>query len=253
MMETEDVTRLQSLIRQGTLSVVPAGSSDDAYILAFARRAGGFIVSNDHFDDHLRGVESETVQGLMKVYLAQHRCAFSFVGATFFLDPTCCLSLLLESVAPSDFPPLFSPVSSAERARAVSFLSGLNSCLAIVSEGREGSAPLAFVPHSNTSGRVLPSLLHSSGLHTPLLHVLLARAHVLLELGDNEAASRDLRAALHLVKRPSLLPLQQITLMILPVTFSHTRTLTMWRRLIFFARLLECEVARAARSEDLPV
>jgi hypothetical protein len=80
MMLTEEVEMLTSLVQQKLLTTVPAGDSDDAYILNYARDNNGFVISNDLFHDHLNGLEVESVRRSMRVWLQEHRCGYTFTN-----------------------------------------------------------------------------------------------------------------------------------------------------------------------------
>jgi hypothetical protein len=78
------------------LTVVPSGNNDDIYILTFARQYGAFVVSNDFFTDHIRSLTDPQTKHYTGAWLKENRCAYTFVGDVFMLDPTCSLSVVLQ-------------------------------------------------------------------------------------------------------------------------------------------------------------
>lgn len=96
MMLTEDIELLNELAGTALLTIVPSGDSDDAYILNYARDNNGFVISNDLFHDHLRGISNESIRRSMYVWLQDHRCGYAFSARREFLfNPS---SLLREAV-----------------------------------------------------------------------------------------------------------------------------------------------------------
>ena len=98
LMQTEAVELLSALAGSALLSVVPAGDSDDAYILNYARANNGFVVSNDHFSDHVKGIEVSSVRNSMIVWLQGHRCGYTFAsGGEFIFNPCSSLALAINN------------------------------------------------------------------------------------------------------------------------------------------------------------
>lgn len=96
VMVTDDWEQLNSLVRTGDVTVVPAGDHDDVYILSFARSNNGFIVSNDFFSDHISSLQEKSVQRSMKLWLNVNRCGFTFMkNTTFMINPGNVLSTVL--------------------------------------------------------------------------------------------------------------------------------------------------------------
>lgn len=98
-MRTDDLENLESMVQSGNVSVVPAGDSDDAYILNYARSHHGYIISNDMFLDHIRDISNDSIQLSMKVYLNQYRCGYTFVHKEFYPNPASALALMLNNVS----------------------------------------------------------------------------------------------------------------------------------------------------------
>ena len=85
MMLTEDIELLNELAGTALLTIGPTGDSDDAYILNYARDNNGFVISNDLFHDHLRGIANESIRRSMHVWLHEHRCGYAFSARREFL------------------------------------------------------------------------------------------------------------------------------------------------------------------------
>lgn len=89
MMMTDEVEALHRLAACSLLSIVPSGDNDDAYILNYARDNNGYVISNDLFHDHLRSIEVDSVRTSMRVWLADHRCGYSFTSRQQFIFNPC--------------------------------------------------------------------------------------------------------------------------------------------------------------------
>jgi hypothetical protein len=97
-METDDITKLQDLVTTNILSIVPAGDDDDSYIISYARQMNGYIISNDHYVDHIEHLTNQDIQSVMKIWLQEYRCGYTFVGNKFFINPS---SSLFRMIADS--------------------------------------------------------------------------------------------------------------------------------------------------------
>lgn len=87
LMETDEWEVLDSLVHQRVVTIVPAGDADDLYILTFARQRSGYVISNDHYTDHLQSLTDAAVKQLTIEWLSRHRCSYAFVGDEFMLNP----------------------------------------------------------------------------------------------------------------------------------------------------------------------
>ena len=94
-METDTLDTLQRLVRTGAVAAVPAGDHDDVYILSYARHRMGYVVSNDHFADHLQRLQVDSLRTSMALWLRTHRCGYTFVDGEFVPNPGCALAVLL--------------------------------------------------------------------------------------------------------------------------------------------------------------
>jgi hypothetical protein len=104
-MQTDDWTELQSLVRSGAVTVVPAGDHDDVYILHYARTNNGFVISNDFYADHIKKIDDESIRTSMTLWLAENRCGYTFVRDQFLLNPASPLGLLLDGIERSRYNP----------------------------------------------------------------------------------------------------------------------------------------------------
>ena len=66
------------------------------YILAYAKRHNGFIISNDHFRDHIEKLVDGHSRNGMISWLRDNRCGYTFRGNEFIINPMSSLSRLLE-------------------------------------------------------------------------------------------------------------------------------------------------------------
>jgi Zc3h12a-like Ribonuclease NYN domain len=80
MMETDDVDRLSDMMMKGLITLVPSGDNDDVYILAYARENHGYIVSNDLYADHVRGINNISTKHAVRAWIEEYRCGYAFVG-----------------------------------------------------------------------------------------------------------------------------------------------------------------------------
>jgi hypothetical protein len=98
MMVTGEWEKLQSLIHDGRLVVVPAGDNDDTYIIAHASKTNGFIISNDFFNDHCATQELTSGNGeVMKEWLSRARVGYTFVQGTLMINPNRCRQCIIIS------------------------------------------------------------------------------------------------------------------------------------------------------------
>ncbi len=84
LMETEEWTKLHSLVQNERLTLVPAGMDDDVFILEYARRNEAFVVSNDFYQNHVKNAQAHhpsdaSVSRSMTHWLKANRCGYAFV------------------------------------------------------------------------------------------------------------------------------------------------------------------------------
>ena len=94
-METHEWEMINRMVLSGAVTIVPAGDHDDVYILSYARAHNGYVVSNDHFVDHIKGLENESIKMSMILWLRMHRGGYTYIRDQFMLNPGCSLAALL--------------------------------------------------------------------------------------------------------------------------------------------------------------
>ena len=103
LMRTDEWERINQLVQRGVLTLVPSGDDDDVYALSYARSNEGYIVSNDWFDNHVKGLELAVVRQSMTSWLAENRCSYAFgPNGEFILNPSCGLAPILNLIRADD-------------------------------------------------------------------------------------------------------------------------------------------------------
>ena len=88
LMQTSDWEIIDNLVSLGILIIVPAGDSDDEYIITYARVHNGFVVSNDFYSDHVLKLQDPSIRASCKLWLSRRRCSFVFPSdSEFMLKP----------------------------------------------------------------------------------------------------------------------------------------------------------------------
>ena len=175
LMQTDELDRLEHLVRSGVLIVVPAGDDDDTYAIAYARLHAGFLVSNDHYDSHARSLSSTSKRASLQAWLKDNRCGYTFApGGEFMPNPG---SALVASLRVAD---------SSQRLGA---LTGLPSPLVRALESLDAAAEALLVCSQQGHGRA------------SLLHVLMARVALRFDLGFAQECFQDCLACLALVRQ----------------------------------------------------
>ena len=87
----DDVSLLLTLVGKGYIVGTPAQDYDDSYSIAYARLHGGYIVSNDMYRDHVKGIEpgieKSKLREEVKKWLKSHVISYTFVGDEFIPNP----------------------------------------------------------------------------------------------------------------------------------------------------------------------
>ena len=85
--------------------IVPAGDSDDLYILQYARMNQGFVVSNDFYSDHIRSLEGDVAEQTA-TWLEESRCPYTFIKKghqeMFMPSPGSTMMEVLENYRPGN-------------------------------------------------------------------------------------------------------------------------------------------------------
>jgi hypothetical protein len=88
--DAETAAIVADLRAQGVLAGTPSRDRDDLFIIEYARRHRGRIVSNDLFRDHValvRGRRGDAAAEELRAWLAQAVVHFTFVGDEFVPNP----------------------------------------------------------------------------------------------------------------------------------------------------------------------
>jgi hypothetical protein len=105
IMQTEDIELLQRLVEARELTLVPPADYDDFYIIAFAYKHNGFIISNDRFKDHIESIQDPAIQARCAQWMALRRVSYTFVNVSghphFEINPASKLAELLRADAPT--------------------------------------------------------------------------------------------------------------------------------------------------------
>ncbi|CAN0388971.1 unnamed protein product [Discosporangium mesarthrocarpum] len=85
----DDVALLQGLTEDGLLVATPPQDYDDSYCIKYAMAREGYVVTNDLYRDHVKGLEGK---GRKKAeaarrWIKQRSISFTFVGDEFFPNP----------------------------------------------------------------------------------------------------------------------------------------------------------------------
>lgn len=87
VMATDDFCILEEMVNLRQISVVPSGDNDDHYILSYARENGAYVISNDHFGDHIRTLDEQGLRRSLEAWVNSYRCSYTFANNKFILNP----------------------------------------------------------------------------------------------------------------------------------------------------------------------
>lgn len=82
-METDDWELLQSLVNQELVALTPSHAHDDFYVIDYAVKNDGFIVTNDMFRDHVQNQRMFQGRKLTSSWVKARCIDFTFVGNEF--------------------------------------------------------------------------------------------------------------------------------------------------------------------------
>lgn len=105
-MRTDDWELLNSLVQKDHVILTPSQAHDDFYVIDYAVKYNGFIVTNDMFRDHVANKRVFHGKRLSTTWVRAHCIDFTFVGKEFMPNPRA-----MERVF--NFQPSTSPPSSA--------------------------------------------------------------------------------------------------------------------------------------------
>lgn len=172
-METDDLSRLDALVSTYDITLVPPGSDDDQFILAYAWKHKYYVVSNDFYTDHVVSLEDPAQREEARYWLSFYRCSYAFAGADFMLNPR-------------------SPFFAELRARRITVPMEVS---------------FEDAPHVNREpqslieqlSRCIETMRAAPEEHSvELRHALIARATALLRANLRRSAAEDLRASIAL-------------------------------------------------------
>ncbi|CAI5739514.1 unnamed protein product [Peronospora destructor] len=87
METTSDWTLLSELVQKDYVVLTPSQSHDDFYVIDYAVKYDGFIVTNDMFRDHVSNKRSFHGKKLTSNWVRSHCIDFTFVGTEFMPNP----------------------------------------------------------------------------------------------------------------------------------------------------------------------
>ncbi|EEY65175.1 uncharacterized protein PITG_16378 [Phytophthora infestans T30-4] len=86
-METDDWALLNQLVHQDHVILTPSQAHDDFYVIDYAVKYNGFIVTNDMFRDHVSNKRIFHGKRLTSNWVRSHCIDFTFVGTEFMPNP----------------------------------------------------------------------------------------------------------------------------------------------------------------------
>jgi len=203
-MSTDEIDKLEMMVREAAVSVVPTGDHDDAYILSYARTHDGYIVSNDLFNDHIHNMRRRDPQlgAELSDYLDIYRCGYTFVHGEFVLSPDSELAVRIKTdLVYFNESTTITAVPSVSAAVVEGFT---NNLLLGTSNGIIPNSHSSVNQNQNHIDLLLSDQAYLSGLDqlistarnrqigTELTYLLLARAHAFVRLGSLSLAQIDL-------------------------------------------------------------
>ncbi|POM72502.1 Hypothetical protein PHPALM_10770 [Phytophthora palmivora] len=86
-METDDWMLLNELVQKDHVILTPSQAHDDFYVIDYAVKYDGFIVTNDMFRDHVSNKRTFHGKRLTSTWVRSHCIDFTFVGKEFMPNP----------------------------------------------------------------------------------------------------------------------------------------------------------------------
>ncbi|ETI39828.1 hypothetical protein F441_14469 [Phytophthora nicotianae CJ01A1] len=86
-METDDWALLNELVQKDHVILTPSQAHDDFYVIDYAVKYNGFIVTNDMFRDHVSNKRTFHGKRLTSSWVRSHCIDFTFVGKEFMPNP----------------------------------------------------------------------------------------------------------------------------------------------------------------------
>lgn len=211
-MITDDVVKLESMVRAGEVISVKTGTHDDAVMISYARQHHGYIVSNDLFNDHVRSMKrrDEQIGAELSDFVETFRAGFTFVQGEFVLSPDSELAIRLrcDTVFVSDTVAASTDVGYTDGVLDTSINSNVNVYNQLTGV-LNGDINAFNITHGNVKSSDeyyltgLDQLIASAkaeGAMTELTYLLLTRAHAFVRFGSVSLAVVDLNFILmHIV------------------------------------------------------
>ncbi|OWZ13580.1 hypothetical protein PHMEG_00013064, partial [Phytophthora megakarya] len=119
-METDDWILLNELVQKDHVILTPSQAHDDFYVIDYAVKYDGFIVTNDMFRDHVSNKRSFHGKILTSNWVRSHCIDFTFVGKEFMPNPRAMERVF--SFQPSVASPLPLPATNVATPRTTSTL-----------------------------------------------------------------------------------------------------------------------------------
>ncbi|CAM9791524.1 unnamed protein product [Ectocarpus sp. 12 AP-2014] len=83
----DDVQLLQRLVDDGLIVSTPPQDYDDSYCIKYAMARDGYVVTNDLYRDHVKGIEGRKKADAARRWIKSHSISYTFVGDEFFPNP----------------------------------------------------------------------------------------------------------------------------------------------------------------------
>ncbi|CBJ33805.1 conserved unknown protein [Ectocarpus siliculosus] len=83
----DDVQLLQRLVDDGLIVSTPPQDYDDSYCIKYAMARDGYVVTNDLYRDHVKGIEGRKKADAARRWIKAHSISYTFVGDEFFPNP----------------------------------------------------------------------------------------------------------------------------------------------------------------------
>ncbi|EGZ16263.1 hypothetical protein PHYSODRAFT_560757 [Phytophthora sojae] len=114
-METDDWTLLNELVQKDHVILTPSQAHDDFYVIDYAVKYDGFIVTNDMFRDHVANKRSFHGKRLTSSWVRSHCIDFTFVGKEFMPNPRAMERVVAFQPSATDSLPTATPALTPSR------------------------------------------------------------------------------------------------------------------------------------------
>lgn len=83
----DDVQMLMRMVDDGLIIATPPQDYDDSYCIKYAMARSGYVVTNDLYRDHVKGIEGRKKAEAARRWIKSHSISYTFVGDEFFPNP----------------------------------------------------------------------------------------------------------------------------------------------------------------------